>query len=241
MELNQPMRDQTAFTLIELLVVIAIIVILAALLLPALARARERAQVIRCTSNFRQIGLALTVYVNDNADRLPSALDFGVAPNDVTGAASAIIDTQVYGGVDKLLGVGNSQVFWCPSDPRNPAPRTAPSDTNVTSASFRYLVWQQSCQIARMQTSLFSQPSAQVIYHETSDNHFRRVPPPFTQQPTLVAAASDGHAQTWKVIFRQNQAGNYYDANWFSYGPGQQLNRDAPNIGGDVRTGSDNL
>ena len=60
-------------------------------------------------------------------------------------------------------------------------------------------------------------------------------------QPCLVAVAGDGHAQKWKVIFRQSAAGNYYDPNWFSYGAGPQLNTDNPNIGGDVRTGSDNL
>lgn len=235
------MRQQRGFTLIELLVVITIIAVLAALLLPALATAKERARAIRCTSNFRQTGLALTLYAGDNEDRLPSALGFGVAPNDVTGAAALVSDTYIFGDVAKLLALSSPQVLWCPSDMRQPAPASQPADTNVTSASFRYLVWQQSCQIANLKISFFGQPAAQVVYHETNDNHYRRIHQPFTAQPTLIAAAGDGHAQKWRVIFRQNQPGNYYDPNWFSYGPGQQLNTDAPNIGGDVRTGSDNL
>ncbi|MEI8043371.1 MAG: DUF1559 domain-containing protein [Verrucomicrobiota bacterium] len=76
-------RGYAGFTLIELLVVIAIIAILAALLLPALAKAKEKAQRIQCLNNTKQLALAVHMYAGDNSDKLPLWSGVGNWPWDM--------------------------------------------------------------------------------------------------------------------------------------------------------------
>src|SRR5271165_1119498 len=106
-------RRQPGFTLIELLVVIAIISILAALFLPTLVSAKERAKRTGCTSNLRQFLLAIHMYANDNDQRVPSGASDSNLPNGVLDDSipvlSGLTRTQMvqYAGNFKILGCPN--------------------------------------------------------------------------------------------------------------------------------------
>ncbi len=98
-----------AFTLIELLVVIAIISILASLLMPAIARAKPKAQSIACMNNLKQIAIAFRVWSSDNTDKLPWNIEYGKG-----GAANSPDWTDNFRVCSNELSTPH--ILYCPSD-----------------------------------------------------------------------------------------------------------------------------
>ena len=166
---------ETAFTLIELLVVIAIIGILAAMLLPTLARAKEKAKSISCLNNLNQLSLAAHMYVNDSQDTYPPRINYSTV--------NSRWPDKFYDYYGK-----NLNLLLCPSETTN-APATAGDSVQTARADFAprsyiingwndYFAWKNPTTDSQglnggdsMKESAIAHVSDQVVLGEKTDGH----------------------------------------------------------------------
>ena len=158
MKSPKPTSTDRAFTLIELLVVIAIIAILAAMLLPALSAAKQRAWTISCNSNLHQIGLAMRMFADDNNEFYPESGGsvYWDAIDPGTGKPSWMQQIISY--------VGNTNVYRCPGNVQLSVPLQGPFNYfNGCNAAFGL-----ARTFAAVKSTMIMFPSALVLGGDTA-------------------------------------------------------------------------
>jgi len=237
------MKHRKGFTLIELLVVIAIIAILAAILFPVFARAREQARKTACLSNLKQIGLALQMYAQDYDETYPDSqittngLDGPGCTHPATPYQGALhivcwgirlyypgtgTSTKVLAGYPLRLNpyVKNAQLFRCPSD--NLVDRWI----NGNERGSYYMRHAHDAYVASgygvVRMSVVMRPAQLAVFIEEMWHHGGADPYAWngnnTGSKASNAAFYDGHVKYITVPFVTPLGVQYYDLNWFFQG-----------------------
>ena len=178
------MARRKGFTLIELLVVIAIIAILAAILFPVFARARENARKATCQSNLKQIGLAFRQYSQDYDERMVHS--WGCPATWPTWGS-----TPVPYEFDFLQPyMKNTQVLICPSDSGRPYNACTPTGDPPYNMSYAYDVW-----LNRTPDAIVVSPSSTIVAVDGTNNYYYR------RNDGTGWAAPLRHMDGWNVLY----------------------------------------
>jgi len=183
-------NESRGFTLIELLVVIAIIAILAAILFPVFARAREKARQASCQSNLRQLGLAVLMYAQDYDETLPIGFRSGAG---WCGDASQPVPTWRQ---EVFPYIKNAQIFVCPS---RRSPNTCPAGAILPELG-TYGCNSEWCERGVYSLASFQQPAQTFLIGENDDSDW--VVEPRSDFPSTPCTIATYTAPGWHYPWR---------------------------------------
>jgi prepilin-type N-terminal cleavage/methylation domain-containing protein len=232
-------RARSGFTLIELLVVIAIIAILAALLLPALARAKDQGKLTKCLSNHRQLSVAWKMYAGDNNGYLVPN-DPSEPANEWIANADAEYSEQLYSGATNIYNIITGKLFpYCPNvgiyscPSATPCPNTRPPVIQMRNVSLSgqmgggrvYFADPNHLPNVKESDILFPPPGNAFTFIDESpltidDAYFALAPRQWQNAPAVWhfkgdnMSFADGHAEHWSWYEQHTLTipGDYYPA-----------------------------
>jgi len=185
------MKARSGFTLIELLVVIAIIAILAAILFPVFAQAREKARQISCLSNLKQIGLATAMYTQDYDEMMPFAWN-------QYGGWYNFVNPYIKNGTDPAIAfnsVGTKGVWHCPSD-KNPGLSYA-ANANIFGGGTQIWAMWPSTSISQMDKPADLVVVGEVVGWYTPSGTYTDVPTDFNRAGADISSITDPTSDQW--------------------------------------------
>ncbi len=221
------MKSRRGFTLIELLVVIAIIAILAAILFPVFAQAREKARQTSCLSNLKQIGLAFKMYVSDYDERWPNAAPIACCTNGQQGGEGQDSDWNGWISNSLLPYTKDQAIYICPDANNNGFNDPWSNGGNATKqrkpAAFSYGVYNYS--------ALTNYPPPNYTKSGVTDN---MIP----QEAEAIVMGDSGNSAWWDCNYQSSCGWRTRD--WAAhlnngYNPGQT------SLGTEWHTGKNNL
>lgn len=198
------MSSKKGFTLIELLVVIAIIAILAAILFPVFARARESARTTQCASNVRQIGSAMKMYAQDNEEKLPA----------LRAPYQGLTNVYIY-WMDLIMPYAKSeQIFVCPNDnPLRPNSFTFPNGVTSLLARTSYAMRDMYREPGAASTATYIPGTTDGVHQDVASTAIVRcthgIPVTGTTATTISKSAAEGriyydYASIYGIGSKQN-------------------------------------